>query len=354
MTRPVAIVASSQLPAVRCAADKDEVGLVQPVVRDVLAQVGLSIQDVGFICAGSCDYLLGRAFTFVSAMDALGAWPPVCESHVEMDGAWALYEAWVRLQCGDVDTALVYAFGKSSQGDQAEIFTQQLDPYVLAPLGVTPVELAALQARALIEAGRCSEEEMARIAYRCRTDAAGNPNAQVRKSPTPSELFSRPYHVSPLREHDGPPLSDGAAAIVLATGEAARRLASRPAWILGMDHRMEPHSPGARDLTRSKSTETAGRNAGVFNHVVDVAELYAPFTHQELILREALHLEEGVRINPSGGALAAHVPMVAGLTRFAEAAGTIARGEARRAVAHATSGPVLQQNLVALLGDAVP
>ena len=52
-----------------------------------------------------------------------------------MDAAWALYEAWVKLQYGEIDTALVYGFGKSSQGDVREIMTLQLDPYYLAPLG---------------------------------------------------------------------------------------------------------------------------------------------------------------------------------------------------------------------------
>jgi hypothetical protein len=41
--------------------------------------------------------------------------------------------------------------------------------------------------------------------------------------------------------------------------------------------------------------------------------------------------------------------MVAGLERFVEAARRIHQGEADRAVAHATSGPCLQQNLVAVL-----
>jgi acetyl-CoA acetyltransferase len=80
-----------------------------------------------------------------------------------------------------------------------------------------------------------------------------------------------------------------------------------------------------------------------------VAELYAPFTHQELILREALGLADSVVVNPSGGALGAHVMMAAGLVRIGEAARRIWDGSANRAVAHATSGPCLQQNLVCVL-----
>ena len=56
-----------------------------------------------------------------------------------------------------------------------------------------------------------------------------------------------------------------------------------------------------------------------------------------------------MRINPSGGALAANPMMVAGLTRIGEAARSIQAGGARRALAHATQGHCLQQNLVCVL-----
>jgi acetyl-CoA acetyltransferase len=115
---------------------------------------------------------------------------------------------------------------------------------------------------------------------------------------------------------------------------------------------MEPHGLGLRDLARSRSTAEAAERAGVGRGPVDVAEIHAPFTHQELILRDALGLAPGVRVNPSGGALAANPLMVAGLIRIGEAAQRVMAGEARRAVAHATSGPCLQQNLVCVLEGA--
>jgi acetyl-CoA acetyltransferase len=104
-----------------------------------------------------------------------------------------------------------------------------------------------------------------------------------------------------------------------------------------------------RDLTVSASTKLAGEKAGVGRGGIDLAELYAPFTHQELILRDALGLGDDVAVNPSGGVLAGHVMMAAGLTRIGEAATRITQGQAERAVAHATSGPCLQQNLVCVL-----
>ncbi len=79
---------------------------------------------------------------------------------------------------------------------------------------------------------------------------------------------------------------------------------------------------------------------------VEVAELHAPFTHQEILLREALGLGDGVVVNPSGGALCGNPMFAAGLARIGMAAQAVMSGQAQRALGHATSGPALQQNLV--------
>jgi acetyl-CoA acetyltransferase len=348
--RDVAVVAFAQAPTVRREVRRNEVEMLMPVVREAFDAAGLSKRDIGFFVSGSSDYLAGAPFSFVAALDAIGAWPPIQESHVEMDGAFALYEAWVRLQHGDVDTALVYAFGKSSPGHVREVLALQLDPYLLAPLWPDPVSLAALQARLLLDAGRATEADLAGVVAGSRRAALANPNAQLRGEPDVDALLAEPYLVSPLRRHDCPPVGDGAAVAILAAGDRARQLCARPAWIAGIDHRIEPHALGVRDLAASPSTRLAAERAGVLDGAtVDVAELHAPFSHQELILRDALGLNGETAVNPSGGALAANPLMVAGLIRIGEAARRIMDGSAVRAVAHATSGPCLQQNLVCLL-----
>jgi acetyl-CoA acetyltransferase len=347
--RPVAVASFAQSPNVRRDPERNEVEGLMPVVAEVFANIGITKDDIDFICSGSTDYLIGGPFSFVAALDAVGVWPPRSESHVEMDGAFALYEAWVRLQEGDIDAALVYSFGRSSMGDLNEILALQLDPYYVAPLWPDPVSIAALQARALIDSGRATESDLAGVAARNRKSALANPKAQVAYDRSVDELLSEDYAVAPLRKHALPPITDGAAAIVLAAGDKAQQWIENPAWITGIDHRIETHALGARDLTRSSSTTTAAEMAGVGEGPVDVAELHAPYAHQELILAEALGLGDGVSINPSGGALAANPLMSAGLIRIGEAAARIASGSAHRAVAHATSGPCLQQNLVCVL-----
>ncbi|WP_326791907.1 thiolase domain-containing protein [Streptomyces sp. NBC_00841] len=346
--RDVAIVAFAQTDHLRRTDELSEVDLLMPVLHQVLDATGLKASDIGFTCSGSSDYLAGRAFSFTMALDGVGAHPPISESHVEMDGAWALYEAWVKLQTGEADTALVYAYGKSSPGEVRDVLTRQLDPYYVGPLWPDSVALAALQAQALIDAGHTDEAALAAIADRSRAAAADNPHAQLSGSVPAGD-----YLVQPLRTGDCPPVGDGAAAVILAAGDTARALCTRPAWIRGIDHRIEAHSLGVRDLTDSPSTRLAAERAGAFEGPVDTVELHAPFTSQEVVLRRALGLDAGVSVNPSGGALAANPVMAAGLIRLGEAAARIQSGESDRALAHATSGPCLQQNLVAVLeGEA--
>ncbi|MEU7691716.1 lipid-transfer protein [Microbispora sp. SCL1-1] len=340
--RDVAVVAFAQTVHTGHDAGPAEPELLLPVIDEVKRATGL--KRFGFTCSGSCDYLAGAPFSFVSALDAVGAWPPISESHVEMDGAFALYEAWVRLQHGDIDTALVYGFGKSSMSDIREIMTLQLDPYYLAPLGLDQVSYAALQAAA-VNADRAALDEIVR-----RSRAGGRANPYALDLPDPA---GEKFEVEPLRPYDVAPVTDGAAAVVLAAGDRARELAGRPAWITGIAHRAEPHYLGMRDLARSVSTAEAGRAAGVGKGPVDVAELHTQFSHEEPILREALGLSADVMVNPSGGPLAANPVMATGLIRIGEAARRILDGSADRAVAHATSGPCLQQNLVAVLDQSL-
>jgi hypothetical protein len=302
-SRPVAIVSWATFETESEPA-RNEVEMLLPVIQEALGKVGLTQQDIGFTVSGSSDYLQGFPFAFVGALDAVGAWPPIRESHVEMDGAFALYEAVNVLQEPGIDTALVYAFARPSRGEVDRTLVLQLDPYAVAPLWPDARSLAGLQAQAMRD----------------------------------SDAYDDVPDVPPTV------VADGCVAIVLAVGDRARELTETPVWITGIDHRIEAPALGVRDLTASPSTETAARTAGATE--VDAAYLHVPYPHQELVLRRALGLD-GQQVHSAAGPV-----MVGGLERFAAAAAGIAGGQAKRAVAHATSGPCLQQNLVAVLEGA--
>jgi len=300
LQRPVAIVSWASFETPNEPA-RNEVEMLLPVVQEALQKAGLTQNQIGFTVSGSSDYLQGFPFAFVGALDAVGAWPPIRESHVEMDGAFALYEAVNVLQEPGIDTALVYAFARPSRGELDRTLVLQLDPYAVAPLWPDARGLAGLQAQAMRDSGRFG-------------DVPDVPATTV---------------------------ADGATAVVLAVGARARELTDTPVWIRGIDHRIEPAALGVRDLTSSPSAEQAARSVGVDD--VDAAWLHALYPHQELLLRSALGLH-GQRVDAKAGPM-----MVGGLERFAAAAAGISGGASKRAVAHATSGPCLQQNLVAVL-----
>ena len=170
--KEIAIVGYQQSDCVSDAGALNEVELIIPVLERVFEQVGISnAQDVDFVCSGSCDYLQGAAFAFVLGVDALGAVPPIKESHVEMDAAWAFYESILKIRMGHADSALIYGFGKSSPGELPIVLSQQLDPYYLAPQWVDTISLAALQARLMLDQGKITERDMAEVVARSRRNA---------------------------------------------------------------------------------------------------------------------------------------------------------------------------------------
>ncbi len=234
------------------------VELLVPLFAECYEQTGWTRSDVGFWCSGSSDYLAGRSFSFVQAVDAIGVIPPVNESHVEMDLAWAMYEAWLKIQTGEVDTALVYAFGKSSAGVLRRTLALQLDPYTMTPLWPDTVSLAGLQARAGIDAGalgragdgrggatgrsptpRRTSTRSARAARRSRSCSPGRctptrcASTTARRSPTARPRWCWPPGTGPAR---------------CASGRRGSR---------ALTHYVDPMSMGTRDLTRSPSPRSA-------------------------------------------------------------------------------------------------
>jgi acetyl-CoA acetyltransferase len=371
MLRNVAVVGFAQAPIVAHDAHRMASEMLYPVVREALAQCGVERDAIDYQTAGSADYIDGRPFGFVAALDAMGTWPPRQDSHLEMDAAFAAHYAWIRIQAGECDSALVVGYGKVSEGQPERILNLQLDPYYVAPLGLGPMSTAALQASAYMARSGATDRDLAEIAARNRAAGARNPDAQVRTAASADELQRTPWTVEPLREGYVPPIGESAVCLILAAEGKAETMCKQPAWIGGVDQRAELQSLGARDLTRSASTVLAAEKALAMAGLaradeVDVIETLSTNPVEEMIVREALGLAPFDRlrggptkpvINPSGGPIAGHPLMMTGLIRLGEAfrqlSGTAdghAVPNARRALVHASQGHCLQHNLVFLLG----
>ena len=261
-----------------------------------------------------------------------------------MDGAWALYEAWVKLQLGEVDTALVYGYGKSSPGPMPRGADPPARP-VLRGAAVARRDQPGRPAgpRAASTPARSPRRDSPRSPSRSRRNAHGQPVRPARVGPRRRRAARRAVpRRRPLRKHDCPPITDGAAAVILAAGDVARELLRAA----GVDPRHRPPHRAAwpsalRDLTDSRVDRASpAEKAGVADGAGRRRRAARAVHLQELILRDALGLGDDVDVNPSGGALAANPMMAAGLIRIGEAAQRIIDGDGRPGVAHATSRAV--------------
>src|SRR3989442_822483 len=180
--RYVAVVAFSQAPIV--ARDEHRIAseILYPEVRSALDQCNVERAAIDYQVAGSADYIDGRPFGFVTALDVMGSWPAKQDLRLEMDAAFAAYYAWVRMQAGDCDTALVCGYGKNSEGEPERVLNLELDPYYQAPLGLGPSATAALQASAFMARTGATDRDFAEVAARNRAAGAKNPCAQLREA----------------------------------------------------------------------------------------------------------------------------------------------------------------------------
>ena len=213
--------------------------MLMPVIqRGARPRPASTSRDIGFTCSGS-HRLPGRRRPSASCRPstASGPWPPIQESHVEMDGAWALYEAWVKLQLGEIDTALVYCYGKSSPGRPPRGADPPARPVLAsAPLWPDAISLAALQARALLDAGKATEADLAEVAARSRQGRARQPQ--------------RPAGVGPARRATCSPRSRSSTRCASTT--ARRSPTAPPRW-------SSPPATVARELLRAPGVDPRHR-----------------------------------------------------------------------------------------------
>lgn len=345
--------------------------LIYMVVNEALASCGMSIHDIDVVIDAGSDFLDGRGISTCITVDSMGAHFKE-ESKIAGDGLLAAIYAYMRIASGLFGTALVVAYGKSSESPPRAQSVSMTDPFYLRPLGLDATAAAALQARAYGHHYGVGNEAAARVAVKNRAAGALNTNAQLRTRVTLEQVMESPELVSPLRELEAAPVTDGACALVMADADVARSLKVRPAWITGSGHAMDPFSPGAREIHKVHSAALAAsdayRHAGVTDPLadLDLLEVTEAFAHQELMLYEAFGLcEEGegegllasgatspggrVPVNLSGGALCANPVVATGLVRLAEACARVTdRGEGdridgiKRAMAHAAGGLAMQ------------
>ncbi|MDA8183609.1 MAG: thiolase domain-containing protein [Actinomycetota bacterium] len=370
MAERCAVIGIGQTKHASARTDVSIAGLVREAALRALDDAGLDWADIDAVVIGKApDMFEGVMMPELYLAPALGAvGKPMMRVHTagSVGGSTVLVAAHL-VTSGIHERVLTVAFEKQSDSDAmwALSVPQPFSPPLLAGAGgyFAPI------IRAYIRRSGAPDHIGIAVAVKDRLHGSRNPYAHLHMPDITFESVRDSVMLwDPLRYLETCPSSDGAAAMVLASEQAAAS-SPAPAWVHGMAMRSEPTMFAGRDQVNPR----AGRDcvadvyaqAGITEprREIDVAEVYVPFSWYEPMWLENLGFAaegEGWKLtdsgatsmdggdipwNCSGGVLCTNPIGASGMLRFAEAALQV-RGLAgehqvdgvRRALGHAYGG----------------
>jgi len=386
-------VAIASVGLTRCTSHRWDVTypeLIREAVDAALTKVDLKPADIDAVVYGTMDPFDGVFASERWNVDACAAAgfhnkPFMKITTGGTTGGSVGLGGYYHVASGAFDTVLVVACQRVGESLEAQtVLNTAVDPIYERWIGGGAISVAANQAVHHFHHYGTTEEDLATVAAKNYSNAVLNPYAHLRTKLTVEQALATPMISWPLHLSDCCPSSDGACAVIFASEEKARSLAPKPAWIHGASQITDNYYLGDRPWFHDwDSLALLGRR--VFREArihdplkeIDVAELYTPFTVQELIELEALGFcEKGkaaefvrsgatalggkLPVCPSGGVHTTNPIGATGLIRIGEAALQV-MGEAgdhqvpnvRRALAHAW-GAVIGFHTLMVLGADTP
>ncbi|MBC7252754.1 MAG: thiolase family protein [Actinobacteria bacterium] len=355
--------------------------LVYDVTRRALEDAGITKDEVDNVVTVSSDFWDGRTISSMAVQDSACAYGKDITT-VEGDGTFGCLYGMMRILSGSFGVTVVVAHHKGTESNMNGITNCAFDPLVERKLGIDAVSSAALQARRYMTKYALKEEQFALVSVKNHGNAVRNPLALFPMEITVEDVMNSRKIADPLKLLDCSPVTDGAAALILAAERQAKKLSTRKkrVWLMGVGHCADAFRLGDRDLADTRALKAAAKRAysmaGIVDPLkeIDVAEVYDAFSYMEPLWLEGLgfcddgkgceYLERGyfnfdgrLPVNPSGGRLSAHPVQVAGLAELAECvlqirgeAGDRQVGEVNVALAHGVNGMCGQSHCVWILG----
>jgi len=271
-------------------------------------------------------------------------------------GGMAVRGAFVEVASGLSDFVLAIGVEKMTDISGAEAtyaLATAADQENEAFHGVTFPGLYAMMARAHMHRYGTSRDQLAQVAVKNHHNGSLNTYAQFPFEVTLDAVKRSTMVADPLRLLDCSPITDGAAAVLLAPVEEARKLGKKPlVKITGVGNATDTIALAHRhDLLRLEAVEMATQRAlgmaGKKIEDIDFAEVHDCFTIAEIMVLEAMGVVEPGRggpataegmtaldgsfpVNPSGGLKSKGHPVGAtGVAQICEAV-TQLRGEAEK------------------------
>jgi len=244
----------------------------------------------------------------------------------DASGGLALRQAYMAVASGMHD--IVIAGGAEKVTDVGaemamDILSSSADREWEGFVGASLPPLFAMIARMHMEKFGTTSEDLAMISSKNHRNAVFNPKAQFKREISVDTALNSPFVAEPLRLFDCAPISDGAAAVILADFETAKKYTDTPVFIPACSQASDYLAVQSRkDFLTMASVVHASRNAyqqaDVEARDLDVFEVHDSFTIAELIAYEDLglvkkgegskliregevELDGSLPVNPSGG-----------------------------------------------------
>jgi acetyl-CoA C-acetyltransferase len=344
--RRVAIVGAGITKFVRRAQETGK-ELSFEAARMALDSCNLTLNDVDAVTLGTApDAFDGVHMKGEYLSDGAGAWrKPYLRNYVGGGtGVFAPIHGFFHVASGIADVCLVVCEEKMSschphpQGAFKTIFDHTLEQ----PLDPTLIWIFALEMNRYMSRYGLTKKDIAGVSVKNKRNALDHPSAQIAENITVEDVLKSETLAWPVNRLDISPASDGAAAVVLASEEKAKKITDKPVWISGVGWALDTAYWATRDLSYPRYVEKAARQAYAMAGIkepdkeIQVAEPYDPFSYKELHHMEGLLLckkgeaakllADGVTqrtgnlpICPSGGALGVGNPIAAtGLMKIIE------------------------------------
>ena len=386
MSRAVAIIGVGQTKHGR-REDVNYTELTYEATKLALEDAGISPEDIDAVVHGTMPSAMeGINAVHLHLADAMAAFgkPVMRVATCGSTGISVAHSAYYHVASGLFDVVLAIGTEKMLENDPQGTMTTVADPFFQrAFIGGAP-GVFSMQAIQYAHRYNLPEERVreaaARISVNHHDNALDNPYAHIRMKITVEDVLKSRIIAYPTRLMDVCPSSDGACAVIFVTEEKAKKLSRKAAWVKGLYYAGDEHFFGDSDKVVWESAiiaaEESYKMAGITNprKEIDVAEVYNPFTFQELIFYECFGfcergeacklVEDGTVLrggelpcDPSGGVLCTNPIGATGLIRVGESALQVTgRAEERQipgakiALAHAMGGSD-QFNGVMIIGS---
>ncbi|MCG3170263.1 MAG: 3-ketoacyl-CoA thiolase [Pseudomonadales bacterium] len=284
-----------------------------------LDDCGLSIRDVQVLYCGNLYQSAAMVGQRVLREIGMTGIPVVNVANACATGATALREAWIAIRAGVCDLALAVGVEQMDKGLLGAGTGAGFVAEGVIGSDTMPAMFALIGQEHTRRYGT-TFEQFARVAVKNHHHATLNPKAMYRVETPLAEVMSAPMIAYPLTRPMCSVNVDGAAAAVLASEAAIRRLGlgARAVLIRASVMASDPWGPRAlASADFSAVTRLAARSAweqaGLGPHDLDLVELHDCFATAELVHYENLGLcadgEAGALIDSGATALGGRIPV---------------------------------------------